>query len=263
MKPTVKLFLLAALFYPCVLYAQEQEERGQLIMVQEWRVEPSHIAHQDTEIEKLVEAAKQANLKDPGASWHFWSTTNTYTLVYPFENFAYLDDPMAFQKKFKGTPGEAMMQEAFASLQTVPTFENRSEILMHMPGWSYVPENPAAWNHALVTEIWLKPAKEEAFGTLVKEVVDQDMRIGNPYQLHAYRVLFGDVGRFVFVRFYDDQGKFYGENNRDRLLEAAGEVEAWQKMGERFLEMTLHWGESTIHFRPELSYDAPAMDAGH
>ena len=262
MKSVLTLLLLVLLAFPAQLSAQEQEEMGQLIMVNQWQVEPSHIPHQNAEIEKLVEAAGKAKLMDPGASWYFWTSTNTYTVVYPFENFAFLDNPMAFQDKFKGTAGEAMMQEAFASMQSIPTFGTKSEILMHMPEWSYEPEQNIEFSHAQVMDIWLKPGQEEAFGTLVKDVVEQDKRISNPYLMNGYRVIFGDVDRFVFVRFFDDPAKFHGENNREHLMAAMeGETEKWQEIAGEFLELTQQWEERIIEFRPELSFDASAMES--
>lgn len=257
MKSAVNVFVVAALLIPRSLIAQEEGETGQLILVQEFQVEPSHIAHQNETIAQVVDAAKLTKLTDPGASWYIWTSGDKYIVVFPIENFAYLDDPMAFQNRFTGTPGEAMMKEAFASMQTIPISNNINEIAMHVPDWSYEPANTVNFTHARMVEVWLKPGQEEAFGALIKDVMAQRKRIAYPYMTNGYRMLMGDVGRFVFVTFYDDPVKFEGENSIEKRVEAAaGEMEAWQEMMGRFLQMTRHWEESTILYRPELSYDA-------
>jgi hypothetical protein len=223
MKSAVNVFVVAALLIPRSLIAQEEGETGQLILVQEFQVEPSHIAHQNETIAQVVDAAKLTKLTDPGASWYIWTSGDKYIVVFPIENFAYLDDPMAFQNRFTGTPGEAMMKEAFASMQTIPISNNINEIAMHVPDWSYEPANTVNFTHARMVEVWLKPGQEEAFGALIKDVMAQ----------------------------------------RKRVEAAAGEMEAWQEMMGRFLQMTRHWEESTILYRPELSYDASsATSAG-
>lgn len=106
------------------------------MMVMTWDVDPSHLTHQNTEMAKLTEAARMSGLEDPGASWYTWTSANSYLLVFPFENFAYLDDPMAFEKMFEGKAGEELLKEAFASMQTIPSFSNKTEIMMLIPDWT-------------------------------------------------------------------------------------------------------------------------------
>lgn len=88
-------------------------------------------------------------------------------------------------------------------------------------------------------------------------MIELQRELNYPYPVHGHRVLYGDVGRFVFVEFYDDRAAYWGENSWDAYVEKAGRTAEWEAIGERFRQIVKHWQDREIEFQGELSYLAP------
>ena len=249
------LCILAAILFPTNLLAQEEEQSGELLQVQTWRIAPEDAAKEDTEIKKIVQAAGEAGLSGPNTSWHFFTNNYTYTLVFPVENYAYFDDPQQFERRFKGTPGEALLQEAFAALGQIGSSDNKSELVMSVPAWSYDAASEYDIGFAEINEYWIKAGEEEAFGALVTDALAIFKDVGYPYSFAGHRVRFGD-NRVVFVTWYDDKSKYFGEHSLEAHVESAGRSEDWAKVGERFVQLVDRTQEQHITYRPELSFEA-------
>lgn len=234
------------------LAQDEAPERGDLYEVITWNVPPAESEAWRTNVERLAGAAETAGVED---SWYMWSGPSSFTLVYPIDNYAALDDPMAFERQFQGTPAEEAFEqtmEAFNEIEVTPLL---SEIVERVDSWSYAPEGAEdrmTWAH--IDEYWLQPGAMEGFGELAEEFVALLERIDYPYAIDGHRVHFGDVGRLVYVTFVDDLSSFYGENQLDRAIEAAGAQEEWGALLEKFTPLVRRIEHYDVRFEPDLSH---------
>ena len=254
----VRRILATALAWSVLLLAvpaaaqEEAPEFGQLYEIFTWNVPPSVTPEWRRNAAKLVEAAEAANISD---SWYMYSGASSFTLVYPIENYAALDDPMAFMRQFQGTEGEALFQEAMGALQKLDVRPGMAEIQERVDDWSYEPEGmeaPPSWAH--VDDYWVMPGQQEAFGELAEEFVAFLEAIGYPYAVDAHRTHFGKVGRVTVVTFVDDLASFYGENDLRRLVEAAGAEAEWRALVERFAPLVYKIEQRNVRLEPELTY---------
>lgn len=109
--------LLALAIVPADVAAQEDE--GSLVQAVAWEISPADAGKWVGAIEKIVSAAKQANLSR-NYGWVFYQEDIfRYRLIYPVENLAYFDDPMQWIRQFQGTPGQATLDEAFQTLNAI------------------------------------------------------------------------------------------------------------------------------------------------
>lgn len=259
LKRFIPLALAVAFAVPATLNAQESqggEERGQLIEVTTWNIDPSSNADWETNVKKLVEAAQESEIP---YRWAFWQKGSEYTLVYPVENFAYYDTPMQFMRSFSGKPGEAKMQEAMQAFETIEARVVIQELAEYKADWSYEVEG---WTMdgtkaAHMDVMWLKPGSRESFESLTKDWTALVADLDYVYPVDGYEVHFGDVGRVVFVTFVDDLGSYYGENDMAKLVEEKGMGERMQKLIERLDQITYRWDHYDMMFRPDLTYWPP------
>ncbi len=251
--------LLAGPLTPSMLLAQDDNAKGQLLNVQTWRVDPSDAPAQDALIRQIVQAANEAKLKGPNTTWYFWSSDFNYTLVYPFENFAVLDTPNQFEKRFAGTPGEATLKAAFEGLEKIPTMDTKSTVIMTVPDWNYAPESAAEVKGAEVNEYWIETGQREAFDALAKDALALFEDVKYPYEVAGNRIIFGDVDRTVFVTFYDNKANYYGENDLTVLIKKAGREDDWGRINERFLQIVSRTTSNHINSRPELTFIGAAL----
>jgi hypothetical protein len=163
----ISFALALAVAAPLTALAQEgqESERGQLLQVSTFSVDPAHAGQFETAIKHIAEAAGKANTP---YKWAFLQDGSQYTLVYPIDDFAYFDDPMQFVRSFMGTEGESQMQEAMASFETMNVKVVAEEIAEEKAEWSYEVEG---WDPTTMTAthwdvMWLKPGAEEKFAEL-------------------------------------------------------------------------------------------------
>jgi nucleotide-binding universal stress UspA family protein len=247
--------LLAALLVPASTWAQEEgSERGDLLYMQTIKVMPSDARAYEAVMAKIAGAAELAGLGHKYA-WTMMNTAFTYTMVFPFEDFSYWDDPQQWMRQFQGTEGEEKLQEAIQEFYRLDTRVVASEVLEHVKEWSYQPEaSERTKGFANITEFWLKSGKEQQYGELVKDVVTVLEEIGYPYPITGHRVHFGDSGRTVFVTWYDDRASYYGVNSLERLLREKDALARWGELLSRLPELVLDLSDRDATIKPRMSY---------
>ncbi len=139
LRPFLTVALLVATAMPYTAVAQEASPGGQKLYVATFRVLPADAARYEATTEKLVAAAQEINL-DAGYGWTYWNDVFDYSLVYPFENMAYWDDPEQWARQFQGTPVEASVNELFAEFGSITSEATALEVLETVPNWSYLLE---------------------------------------------------------------------------------------------------------------------------
>ncbi len=246
-------FLVAVFAVPIATFAQETSERGQLGEMMIWRVAPDAAVDFEAAVEKVVEAAKLANIGEEFA-WFFWQDGFDYGFYAPTENMADFDDADAFMRAFQGTPGEAMLMEAFDSFGALDFEVLSREVIEGVPGWGYTVEQPVEINYALMYESWMKPGTEMKADELSKEWVAMLQEAGYPYEAAGHRVHFGDIGRLVYLIWFDDQADYYGPNDMSKLVEAKGLGAKWQDFGQRWNALITRFEQRTWSYRADLSY---------
>jgi hypothetical protein len=209
------------------------EEGPMFNQIVEFEVSPAHAAGFEMTLEKIVEAAKLADLSaDYG--WMFFRNGSNFTLVYPVESMAYFDDEDRWRRQFMGTPGEAMLMEAFEMFGELD-YSSKSLVHKRNPAHSYMPPNPIEDpNHVMVYVNWVKPGHQEAHAentaALMKIISDLKWR----YAVHAYDGVIGDGGVRLYVVPFDDLSTFHGEGSLSAYLAQHEKGDEWGAIyGER------------------------------
>lgn len=247
--------LLTTLTVPATLSAQEEYARGPLGEAVLWRVAPTHAAAFEAAAAKIVTAAGQAGLGEE-YRWAIWQHGFEYGLYGPVPDMAAFDDPEAFMRQFKDTPGEATLMEAFQEFSSLEHEVLYREVWEAVPGWGYTPEQPYAeqTGYASMYESWMKPATEEKADAISKEWVAFLKEVGYGYAAAGYRVHFGDIGRLIFVTWYDNTADYYGANSFMKLVEEKAAGEKWGDLIKRWNELISRYEESQWTYRADLSY---------
>lgn len=250
----VALLLVAALPYTAV--AQEASPGGQKLHVATYRVLPADAARFEAATEKLAAAAREIEM-DPGYGWFYWNDGFDYTLVYPFENMAYWDDPEEWARQFQGTPVEASVNELFAEFGSISSEATALEITETVPNWSYLLEEAGASEQSAfieISEYWIKPGKEMEWDALAQDFVALLAAVDYPYPTIGYRVLFGGAARMIYVTLYDSKVAFYGVNSLDRLLEAKGQTAAMEDLIEKYVAIAVRQEMRHAMAKPAMGY---------
>jgi hypothetical protein len=251
----ILLPLFLGLLLPSALRAQsDNEQRGDLLYIETVKVSPADAAAYEAGIAKVVKAAELAELGE-GFKWAFMNDMFTYTLVYPFGDFAYWDDRDQWMRQFGDTPGEAMLKEAFGELSDLSTRVVAAEVVEHVKDWSYEPKKsrPDA-TKAHIDVFWVKSGKGEEFSELTKDVMAFFGEIGYVYPVAGHRVHFGDTDRRVFVIWYDDAAGFYGANSLETLVEKKGAGERWGKLMARMATLIVDADHGDSELKPGMTY---------
>ncbi|NIM50604.1 MAG: hypothetical protein GTN62_09770 [Gemmatimonadales bacterium] len=242
-----------ALALPVPAVAQGGEGSG-LAQVMTFKVEPDDYFTFQAAVEKIAQAAQEANLSRDYA-WLFWSDMLNFTLVYPVKSMAYFDDPDQWVRQFQGTDGEKTLNEAFQAMMSIDDRIVSNEVIEHVRESSYpAPDGVQQLAWAEVGEYWIKSGKEEEFDALTGEFLAFLKRIGYRYEISANRVRLGDVGRRLFVTFYDDRSNFFGPNSIESLMAEKGGAEEWQDIVTRFMDLITDAKVTHLAYRPEMSY---------
>jgi hypothetical protein len=221
--------------------------------VSTFAVDPADGPKFEAAVKQLVEAAGQANTP---YRWAFLQDGSQYTLVYPVDSYGYYDDPMQFVRSFVGTEGEAQMQEAMASFETMNVKVVAEEIAEEKADWSYEVEgwDPTSMTATHFDVMWLKPGAESEFEALNKDWSAFFGQIGYPYPYTGHQVHFGDTGRVVYATFIDDLSEYYGVNNLEKLIEEKNMGARWGALNERLGAAVSRWEHSTAAYRPDMSF---------
>lgn len=214
-------------------YSAPEYEGPMYSQVVEFDVSPGHAATFEMTMEKIVEAARLADLSvDYG--WMFFRNGTKFTLVYPVENMAYFDDQDQWMRQFMGTPGEATLMEAFEMFGELD-YSSKSMIHKVNTAHSYEPPNPIENpNHVMVYANWVKPGKQEAHAENTAALMKIISDVGWRYAVHAFDGVIGDGGVRLYVVPFDDMATFYGEGSLAAYLAQHEKGEEWEAlMGER------------------------------
>lgn len=234
------------------------EEGPMFTQVMEFEVSPAHAAGFEMAMEKVVEAAKLADLSaDYG--WMIFRKGANFTLVYPVESMAYFDDEEQWMRQFAGTPGEATLGEAFEAFEAL-NYSSKSMIHKANPAHSYDPpspiENP---NNVMVYVNWLKPGKQEAHAentaALMKIISDVQWR----YAVHAFDGVIGDGGMRIYVVPFDDLSTFHGEGSLPAYLAQHEKAEEWKALMDERMTLVRAMDSWDEEFVPGMTY----MPEGH
>ncbi len=257
---SIPLLALAILCTATSIPAQETE-RGQLWDVQTMSVSPEHMDEFMGAVAMIKEAAQTADLA-PEFAWHIWVRGFDVVVASPVENMADFDDPGAWMRQFAGTPGEAMLTEAFEKLSTEIKFtESTREIWVHEPAWSYIPATPAfeTPSYAERHDFFVKAGMQEEFDGVAEDIMTFFSEVEGHYPVNGYRKMFGEVGRISFLVFNDGWGDFYGEHSIDAGIADSGRSGDWEALMER-LRDCLSGSETTqMEYFVDLSYTGPSM----
>lgn len=252
----VSALMVAALAAPTMALAQEEQEyqRGELVEVFTWEIQPDQAMAFEAAVEKIVEAAKVADLAD--YKWSFWNDVYTYTLVYPVGNFAYFDDPEQWMRPIMGTPGEEMLTEAFAAFDDINSRVVAQEIAEHKMDWSYEPEAAEMMEpgYVHVDEFWVRGGKDDEFDEVVKEFMAFFKEMGYAYSVYGHEMHFGDAGRAVFVTTIDDLGAYYGPKGIEVAIEANDAGERWEELLGKLAGVVNRHSHGNMAFMPNMTY---------
>ncbi len=251
------LALAAIVALPQGAQAQEPTtpELGPLSSVSTWQIDPADFEKFLAVAEKIVKAAKEANLGADYA-WTMWQDLYTVAIVGPF-NKAELDDPEVWMKQFMGTPGEATLMEAFQEFEAVSIVRGATEIHQEMPDWSYTPEGMGepsyAWVH--VHEFWLKSGQEnlQKWNAVIGDFMTFFKNVGYPYPVWGSRVRYGE-NRAIFVVAYDDQSEYYGAKSVEALAQEHMAGDRWQELLARLAQLTNRAEDDHYEFLSAQSY---------
>ena len=219
----------------------------------EFDVSPADAAGFEMTMEKIVEAAKLADLS-PNYGWMFFRNGSKFTLVYPVESMAYFDDEEVWMSQFMGTPGEATLMEAFAEFGEL-AYSSKSSINKFKPEHSYDPPNPIEnTNQVMVYANWVKPGKQEAHAEnttkLMKIISDVQWR----YAVHAYDGVIGDGGLRIYVVPFDDLSTFHGEGSLPAALAQHEKGEEWEALMGKRMKLVRAMDSQDHAFVPGMTY---------
>jgi hypothetical protein len=236
---------------PALVQAQEVEEGPSYAYIMTMELAPADRGAYRDALKLLVEAAGQAGISEE-YEWHFWSRDRGYTLVYPFENMAYWDDPDQFWAMFEGTEGEAKRDEFFEAVQQIPG-ESSSEVTVGIPELTYWPEGFDGGEVAHVHHYWLNAGAYEGFKELGQEFVAFLGEIGYPYGMIATETMFGE-DKIAWIFFADTRSGYYSDETWDDLVEAAGAQDKRDAIMARFDQLVRRWKHFDAQYVEEMSY---------
>ena len=254
-----------ALIFPVPASAQEgvsEYERGELLFVQTVLVSPTDARAYELVMAKFADAAEAAGLSaDYG--WTYLNEGFTYTMVFPFKDYAYWDDPQQWMRAFEqGTEAEEMLQEAMVEFYDLDVRTVASEVIEHVPEWSFAPAAHVEPTMVHVSEFWLRPGKQEEFSQLSEDVVAFLEEIGYAYPISGHRVHFGDTDRTLFVTWYDSRTDYYGAKSLDAAIAEKGAQEGWGQLIRRVLELIIDVRDSDRVMKPAMGYSPKAEEGG-
>jgi hypothetical protein len=227
--------------------------------ITQFEVSPGDAAAFEMAIEKIVTAAEQAGLS-ADFGWLFYRDGSDFTLVYPIESMAYFDDEQQWMRQFQGTPGEALLMEAFGEF-TGLHYSSSSHVIKVNPEHTYRPatpiENP---NYVQVIRNWVAPGQQEAHAENTVKLLALIEEVGWPYEVYAFETVIGDGGLRVYVIPYDDKALYYGDNSLSAYLAQNEKAEAWEALVVERRKLLRDSDDLEMELVPAMTY-MPAAEA--
>lgn len=200
---------------------------------------------------RFTELARMAQAARPPASAAF--------LVYSAENSTIVArpaDPRDFLAPVNAAIRDAQ-PEAFRQWQATGTGGStvvRSEIWVEVPAQSYRPAVEVTGTGISVAEVRVAAGKGAAHDSARRDFVQLRQKVGYPYPVYAYRVVFGEA-RMVYVTVFDSRERFFGVNALGTLVEKANAGAEWQALAPRLLgAMATDWTSRLWNYNASMSY---------
>ena len=140
-RRALTVLIVAGFALPTAVNAQEQQEKGEMAQIIQWKVQPDQAMEFEAGIGGIVEAAEAAGLAD--YRWLFWNDLYTYTLVFPVADMAYFNDPDQWMRGIFGTAGEETLTAAFETLGPIQSDVILNQIVEEDASISYWPAGAA------------------------------------------------------------------------------------------------------------------------
>jgi hypothetical protein len=257
MKGSKSLVALAVLLIvgsaiPTLLAGEEAEAPAYLVVHYD-QVEPSMSDEYEANGKAWVEAFTE---KEMGEEWKWWAYSRpgfTYAYVFTMPNYAYMDAQPEREKMMVEALGEEKMKELMGGMGAIRSHYN--EILKASPELSYEPQESIAKDPSFVQVgvHHVKPAMNEQFKGLVKQVVAAFEKAGAKLGFDAYEVAFGQ-GSYAFVTFADSAAQLYSQPDTRAILAEAEGPEFSKKIFDEWRDCIDDYGNVDWHYRPEMSY---------
>lgn len=216
--------------------------------VTEWESPPAEMATfraRFTELARMAQAAKA-----PASSGFLVYSTENRTIV------ARPADPKDLLAPVNAVIREAQ-PDAFRQWQAKGTGGSvivRSEVWVEVPAHSYRPAGEITGTGISVAEVRVAAGKGAVHDSARRDFVTLRQKVGYPYPVYAYRVVFGEA-RMVYVTVFDSREKFYGTNAFAALVEKANAGAEWQALAPRLLSaMDADWSSKVWNYNATMSY---------
>jgi hypothetical protein len=232
--------------------AQEEEQKDQLLFVNEFTVKPSMAEEFEACLKERVAFGTQH--KHPYSVMTYSLNDFHYNLVWSLENYADITSWDKAVEELKEKVGEEQWQALNKRMVNSYEYYNSSMIYL-VPELSYTPENPRLkpeeGNFIFWDIYYIHPGKATEFEEIIKKFMsifkDKKMTEG-------INVLVGDIGTdnpvYAFSGSAKDEADFYVHN--DKMWELLGEE--GEMLFEKMLPLVRKNEVKQGWFRPELSY---------
>jgi hypothetical protein len=245
---------LVALIFGVPATAQE-DAAPTLISIQEFEVAPAHMSAFESAVEKIVQAAGQAEL-DNLYRWSVYQKDDVYFVVDWPSSMADFDDEEAWYRQFAGTPGEATLNEAFDEMASLD-MAHRMWVDQEMAEFNYEPSSPMDFaDHGgvwIATE-WWRMGDEDGMPENTERVTALLEEIDFAYPVIFNRNRVGEGGRVSVIVPFDTPANLYGSNSLQAALAQADAGEEWGRVMEERYSMLRDVETGLYTFRGDLSY---------
>lgn len=237
--------------------ADAQEDESSITRAEVTRLDvPAHQMQAFREaVTKLVAAAEAAEMGEE-FTWWFHQGNGYYTVVSPVQSMARFDDPEAFMRKMKDTPGEPLMEEFVAAMEKLDVRSN-SQILTTVDEWAFMPEAGLSREDASLIHVLsfrVRPGMEESLRENLAGWKKAMARVEFPYRMEGYRTLLGQGGMGYLVFHADNRSNVYGRHDLRRMMEAKGMTEEYDRLTAELLDCLYEYQWQDEDFLPALSY---------
>ena len=255
MKRKISIFLMVGfVVILCALttLAQTEEQKDQLLFVNEFTVSPSMIEEFEAWSKEFVALCTQH--KYPYSQTAYSINDFHYIFVYPLENYADITSWDKATNELGKKAGKEQWQALWKRMENCFEYYHSSMVYL-IPELSYTPENPRLKSEEGNFIFWdiyyLHPGKAKEFEEILKKWVSLcKSKIIN----EGYNILQGDIGTdnpvYAFSIIAKDAADFYTHNNKMwEMVGKEGEI-LYEKMLPfiRKNEVKQGW------LRPDLSY---------
>jgi hypothetical protein len=199
-------FLVLLLSAPSWALAQASAER--MVLMTRYEVDLEDDAAFRNYLAGRVRAAREAGLRGE-RGWTTLRTDNTWLVLQPLPSLATVDGFDPLEGQIRGSPGEATLKAAEASLVGA-NYSAQTRVIAGPAAWRHQPATQLPPNFAFVQEFRVKPGAGEAFERYLGQFVAFLRGISLPYRYEAYRPVLGE-NTVVGIVWPDDLVRYYSD----------------------------------------------------